>query len=58
MITCARGVPVEYLRYERGKFLNALRRKAAEQNENNCIGRCGSRPKSIKCDRCTKRSSG
>jgi len=29
---------VEYLRYERGKFLNALRRKAAEQNENNCIG--------------------
>jgi len=29
---------VEYLRYERGKFLNALRPKSAAQNENNVIG--------------------
>lgn len=29
---------VEYLRYERGRFLNAMRPQAAEHNENNCIG--------------------
>jgi phosphatidylserine decarboxylase len=32
------GGEVEYLRYERGKFFNALRRKAARHNENNAIG--------------------
>jgi phosphatidylserine decarboxylase len=32
------GGEVEYLRYERGKFFNALRRKAARFNENNAIG--------------------
>jgi phosphatidylserine decarboxylase len=32
------GGEVEYLRYERGKFFNALRHKAARFNENNAIG--------------------
>jgi phosphatidylserine decarboxylase len=32
------GGEVEYLRYERGRFFNALRRKAARHNENNAIG--------------------
>jgi phosphatidylserine decarboxylase len=32
------GGEVEYLRYERGKFFNALRGKAARFNENNAIG--------------------
>lgn len=29
---------VEYLRYEQGRFLNALSRRAAQHNENNLIG--------------------